>query len=167
MFDLDLFLENLRRRVVKWLLPWKIPVELWLEPDVLEDIRQLARDAYPNEFVAFLNGSVVEREGKNVALVDGLSVIAYDANHGSTSFNLYDIPTVHGMVGTIHSHPSSNTRWSRADLRLFGKFGWVHGIIGKPYGVENIIFYDKNGAPFPWKALKNTLRSETHVRRAW
>lgn len=157
--DIDAFFDNIWRRIVNWLLPWKVPVEVWLEPDVFEDIRQLANDAYPNEFIAFLNGKVVEREGKNVALVDGLSVIAYRASHISTSFNLYDIPTVHGMVGTVHSHPSSNTRWSRADLRLFGKFGWVHAIIGRPYKRENMVFYDKNGLPFPWKLLKNNSSS--------
>jgi proteasome lid subunit RPN8/RPN11 len=161
--DVELFLENTKRRFIKWLLPWKIPAEVWLEEDVLDDIRQLARDAYPKEFVAFLNGEVLEREGKNVALVDGLSVIAYNASHISTSFNLYDIPTVHGMVGTIHSHPSSSTRWSRADLRLFGKFAWVHGIIGRPYAEENLVFYDKNGNAFPWKPLKNSPRSQKHV----
>lgn len=157
--NLELFFDNLWRRIVKWFLPWKIPAEVWLEREVFDDIQQLARDAYPNEFVAFLNGEVVEREGKNVALVDGLSVIAYNANHISTSFSLYDIPTVHGMVGTVHSHPSSSTRWSRADLRLFGKFGWVHAIIGNPYNTENMVFYDKNGEAFPWKLLKDDFHS--------
>ncbi|MBR9703370.1 hypothetical protein GOV10_04995, partial [Candidatus Woesearchaeota archaeon] len=60
-------------------------------------------------------------------------------------------------VGTVHSHPSSSTRWSRADLRLFNKFGWVHAIIGRPYKAENMVFYDKNGNGFSWALFKMIL----------
>lgn len=144
--------NKLKNKLFNWLLP-KAPEILLVEDSVFKDIQELARSAYPKEFVAFLHGYVKKTSFNNkpiyAAVVDGLDIINYKANHNSTNFNLYDLPTMHGTVGTVHSHPGL-ARPSRADLRLFSKFGWVHLIIGKPYNLQNTRCFDKLGNKFPF-----------------
>lgn len=145
------FSSQFRKWFLRWLFPQNPPEELVILEEVFADIQELARGAYPREFVAFLDGTVRKVDGRSVAFVEGLSIVMYEANHYSTSFNMHDLPTLHGAVGTVHSHPSGSIRPSRADIGLFGRFGWCHLIIGSPYLPQTAQAYDKYGRPFPWR----------------
>lgn len=144
-------MRSLREWLYDFFFPARAPDELLFTQEVVDDICALARGAYPKEFVAFLQGSIISRHGHRVALVDGLSVIRYVANERSTAFSLSDLPLLHGSVGTVHSHPASDVRPSRADLRLFERFGWCHMIIGTPYSPQSFVCFDMKGRPFQWR----------------
>lgn len=110
-----------------------------IKKEVLEEASDYAKNAYPKEFLAFLQGAI-----KNSALViDGLIYHEYLASENSA------MPIFHfadkSFYGTIHSHPSHNNRPSRADLGFFRKMGIIHCIISNPYTPENMRFYDYNG----------------------
>ena len=149
------------RTVKEWLsdffFPERAPDEACFSQEVVDDICVLARGAYPKEFVAFLQGKIVKRGERRVALVDGLSVIKYVANERSTAFDLHDLPLLHGSVGTVHSHPAPDPRPSAADRRLFERFGWCHVIIGTPYTARSFVCYDMKGRPFPWSVTGSSL----------
>lgn len=129
---------NLIQKIKNW---WsKPPFErIEIQHEVVDDVCALARSTR-KEMVAFFTGEI---KGKTL-LVDGLYLKSYDASETSTSFMTHDLPMT-GVVGTVHSHPSSNTQPSNADLQLFSKLGWFHAIIGRPYTRDTITYYDKRG----------------------
>ena len=95
---------------------------------------------HPKEFVAVVEGKVENKELK----ITGLYYRTFTSSVNSASFSSFFGGQVNG-IGTVHSHPSSNTRPSNADLLFFNKKGGVHFIIGYPYTGKNIAGYDYKG----------------------
>jgi proteasome lid subunit RPN8/RPN11 len=118
--------------------------EITIAQSVLVDLSAMARSAHPKEMIAFLSSS---RGG----IIDGrlhldeLQLQAYDASEDAASVQLWNLPTVTGIMGTVHSHPGGDGRPSDADLHLFSKYGLVHGILPEPYRPGMVRFYGKNG----------------------
>ena len=50
-------------------------------------------------------------------------------------------------VGSVHSHPGPSNQPSNADLSFFGKNGYFHMIICRPYSQATIQAYDAFGTP--------------------
>lgn len=102
------------------------PRQWYITKRCLELIVASSRSSYPKEFGALLR---VDEEEKTtiteVVLLPG--TISGDSH---AIFKLYMLPIDYSVVGTVHSHPSSITRPSDADLDLFGHFGRVHLIVG-------------------------------------
>ena len=75
------------------------------------------------------------------------------------SGNVHAIPSLHmlpidfSVVGTVHSHPSGNYGPSEADRNLFGHFGRVHIIVGRPYTEATWQAYDHNGVARPLQVV--------------
>ncbi len=107
---------------------------------VIENIIDFAKSNYPKEFVALLRGEV--KDGK--LIVDGLIYQPFVSSKRASSIKL-DVPTLSKVVGSVHSHPSSYTEPSNADLQFFNKTGMVHLIIGFPYRDKDIACYDFKG----------------------
>jgi proteasome lid subunit RPN8/RPN11 len=111
-----------------------------IKGEVIENIREFARANYPNEFIAMLEGKVKE----DVLFIYGLVYQPFAKSRGAVSASL-NAPILSNIVGTVHSHPSHNSKPSRTDLMSFNKRGAVHLIISYPYNSEDIRCYDFNG----------------------
>ena len=111
-----------------------------LEADCLQNIMDFAKANYPREFSAILQGEIE----KNTMNIKGLIYQHFHSNRTSSLMHM-NLPMISHAVGSVHSHPSSSTRPSDADLRFFAKTGVVHLIIGYPYDLENITCYDFEG----------------------
>ncbi|MGM0771991.1 MAG: Mov34/MPN/PAD-1 family protein, partial [Halobacteriota archaeon] len=59
---------------------------------------------------------------------------------------LFMMPNV-SSVGSVHSHPGPVITPSKADLRLFGKTGSHHIIVGAPYDENSWQCYNADGEP--------------------
>lgn len=114
--------------------------EVVMQRDVLDNICDFARHTHPKEFVAVIGGVVKEKK----LIINELFYQEFISSVNSASFSAF-LPAAANGVGTVHSHPSSNTRPSDADLFFFNKKGVVHFIIGFPYTPETIHGYDFHG----------------------
>ena len=117
--------------------------EINIKKSVVDDLCYMAQEAHPKEMLAFLSSTRGIIGG--VVHIDEIQLQAYDASEDMANVMLSNIPMTTNIVGTVHSHPGGSTRPSSADVHLFGKFGFVHAIIGEPYVEGKICFYDKQG----------------------
>lgn len=107
---------------------------------VVDNIREFARANHPNEFVALLQGKV--KSGKLV--VEGLIYQPFSGSK-SSSWMRINVPSLSGLIGSVHSHPSSSTKPSNTDLQFFNKNGIIHLITAYPYKEGNLACYDLFG----------------------
>jgi len=108
--------------------------------EVADDIRGIAKNSYPNEFVALLGGEV---KGRNLVIAG----LIYQVFHPSrmSAFMHINLPMISGVVGSVHSHPTPGNSPSKADLLLFNKQGHVHLIVCYPFRRKDIAAYDSYG----------------------
>ena len=118
---------------------------------VLEDISAMAQSAHPKEMIAFFSSTKGNLHGHGH--IDELQLQAYDASDDSAHVSLNNIPMTTNIIGTVHSHPGGSVRPSDADIHFFSKLGYINAIIGEPYHVKNIQFYDKNARKIRVEAL--------------
>ncbi|MBU1321632.1 MAG: Mov34/MPN/PAD-1 family protein [Nanoarchaeota archaeon] len=132
-----------------------------IDKEVIDNIIELAKQTYPKEFIAFLEGKTenpkfseysqkANKSRKKVMRVYGLAYQEYYANEHSTLSKI-NFPITSNIVGSIHSHPGPSNRPSNADLHFFSKRGLVHLIIKTPYRTEDIQGYDVNGNPITFE----------------
>lgn len=62
----------------------------------------------------------------------------------SATLRLFMMPNI-SIAGSVHSHPTSNTNPSGADLALFARVGGYNIIAGAPYDIHSWQCYDSNG----------------------
>jgi len=96
----------------------------------LRMILEASRDIYPREFGAILRAE----EG---VITELLLLPGTVSGERHAIFQLQMLPADFSVVGTVHSHPSGETRPSDEDLHLFSKFGGVHVIAGHPYDEDS------------------------------
>ncbi len=113
-----------------------------VKSSAMDEICHLARQAYPKEFFAILNGKIDERE----LLIVSLTYQIYETTEESASFKL-NLPLISNDIGTVHSHPSYSNLPSVADKSTFNKHGLVHMIVCRPFEKGNIAMYDLYGRP--------------------
>ena len=118
------------------------PVHWMIQRQCLNLILESSKSNFPNEFGALLR---VDHTAKTtiteVVLLPG--TISGDSH---AIFKLYMLPIDYSIVGTVHSHPSSISRPSEADLDLFNHFGRIHLIVGvSSYGGTSWRAYDYKG----------------------
>ena len=109
--------------------------------DLLDTILAGAKQLYPRESFLLLRG----KKSKGVIRVSDL-VVAPFAVHGKgfAGFSSYMLPMDFSIVGTVHSHPSGNTRPSHVDLNHM--FGRIVMIVGYPFdGEQCVAVYDSTG----------------------
>ncbi len=108
-----------------------------VKKEVLEFALEIAKESYPNEFVALLTG----RKG----IIEELVFLPFKAGESLAIIHMEMLPLGYRIYGTVHSHPSPNCTPSKADLEMFSKHGVVHIIICYPFEWGCWRFYDKNG----------------------
>ena len=92
----------------------------------LRMILEASKDMYPREFGAILRAE----EG---VITELLLIPGTVSGNRHAIFQLHMMPPDFSVVGTVHSHPSGDTRPSDEDLHLFSKFGGIHLIVGDPF----------------------------------
>jgi len=116
--------------------PWKITRKC------LDLISESSKSNYPQEFGALLR---VDRVDKNT-IIEVVLLPGTISGNSHAIFHLHMLPIDYSIVGTVHSHPSSITRPSEADLDMFSHFGRIHIIVGvSPYGDVSWKSYDYTG----------------------
>ncbi len=115
--------------------------QVQIDREVIEEIISIARQSYPHEFVALLQGKVSDLTLK----IDGLIFVPGSTSEEGAVMQLFMMPLTSDAVGSVHSHPSYSARPSTADLQFFAKKGFFHMIIAEPYTEYSIRAYDSFG----------------------
>ncbi len=122
---------------------------VFIERPVMQTIIEFAKRAQPNEFSAYLQGKVTNR----ILYVKGIVYEHYHATENQAVISA-DLPLLHEVVGTVHSHPSMNNLPSGVDKRGLFKMGLVNLIICQPYGFSRIAAYDTAGKPLDFTIVE-------------
>ncbi len=105
----------------------------------MEFMLGVARELHPREFVGLLRGV---RDTVDEVIVVPASIYG----GGFAQVRWMHVPLDRSIIGSVHSHPSSNNSPSSTDLRYFSKTGDTHFIIRHPYrGAEDIACYSRDG----------------------
>ncbi|MGV8087353.1 MAG: Mov34/MPN/PAD-1 family protein [Candidatus Woesearchaeota archaeon] len=123
MFDLDKFKFN----------------NIVITQETTDNIITFAKNAHPKEFVAFLDGKIVNK----TLTINKLLYQHYHSTKNSAS-PVFHFPDK-TFYGSVHSHPGYNNEPSSADKEFFRKLGIIHIIICKPYTVNTIKAYNQDG----------------------
>jgi len=115
--------------------------EVQIDREVVEEILQIARESYPNEFVAMLQGKVTD----GVLHIDGLLFLPGETSNQGAVMNVFMMPLIDEGIGSVHSHPGYNGSPSSADLHFFSKNGLFHMIVAQPYTEDSISAYNSFG----------------------
>lgn len=128
--------------------------------ELLEAIFEGARRLYPRETILLLRG----KKRKDVIFVEEL-VVPPLATYGNGFANipLHMLPIDFSIVGTVHSHPSSNLEPSNVDFNHF--FGQLLLIVGYPFAsAENIAVYNSKGKRLHLRLLKRQNQTENRSK---
>jgi proteasome lid subunit RPN8/RPN11 len=123
--------------------------------ETLQFILEVCKSSAPREFAGMLSaqGDVITE----VIVVPGT-----ESSDESAVMQLFMLPNIH-TVGSVHSHPSGNTRPSEADLELFARKGFVHIIAGFPYDMKSWTCYDKDGDEIKLDVVDYEFRDEDEL----
>lgn len=119
----------------------KLFQEVHIDREVVDEMLQIARKAYPNEFVAMLQGKVED----GVLHIEGLLFLPGETSDKGAVMNVFMMPLIDEGIGSVHSHPGYNGSPSGADLHFFSKNGIFHLIIAQPYDESSIFAYNSFG----------------------
>ncbi|MCE5213664.1 MAG: Mov34/MPN/PAD-1 family protein [Methanobacterium sp.] len=127
----------------------KIFHEVYIDQDVVDEMLNIARKAYPNEFAALLQGKVED----DVLHISGLLFLPGETSDKGAVMNVFMMPLIDEGVGSVHSHPGYNGNPSGADLHFFSKNGLFHLIIAQPYDENSIFAYNSFGDRIDFKVI--------------
>ncbi|MDG6243161.1 MAG: Mov34/MPN/PAD-1 family protein [Methanolobus sp.] len=113
--------------------------------ETLDFILQVSKSTYPQEFAGLL-------QSKDGIITDILILPGTESSEINAVLKLFMMPNI-SAVGSVHSHPSSVIRPSKADLRLFSKTGTHHIIAGHPYGPGNWKCFNRKGEEISLQVL--------------
>ena len=115
--------------------------EVHVESEVIDEITNIAKESYPNEFMALLEGKIEEK----ILRVTGLIFLPIETSQEGAVMQVFMQPLSVNSVGSVHSHPGPNASPSDADLVFFQKKGFFHMIIAEPFDRDSIRAYDSYG----------------------
>ncbi|MDM7912401.1 MAG: Mov34/MPN/PAD-1 family protein, partial [Methanotrichaceae archaeon] len=93
--------------------------------DTLMFIMEVSRSSMPVEFAGLL-------QAEDGVITEVLILPGTESSRMSALIRLYMLPNMK-VVGSVHSHPSSNIRPSKQDILLFSRTGDYHIIVGPPF----------------------------------
>jgi proteasome lid subunit RPN8/RPN11 len=114
----------------------------------LHSICVAAGNTFPKEFIALLGSS--RRDG----VIDELVVLPSTFGENFSSIRLDLLPFDKSIVGSVHSHPTTSSAPSSADLRVFKKTGETHLIIAYPFSSATIRGFDSDGKELSLEAVE-------------
>ncbi len=105
--------------------------------EVIRFALEIAKESYPNEFIALLTG----KKG----IIEELVFLPFQAGESSAIIHMDMLPLGYKIYGTIHSHPIPNCKPSQQDIQMFMKYGSIHIIVCYPFTENCWACYDRNG----------------------
>jgi len=115
--------------------------EVHIDREIIEYIMNIAKESYPDEFMALLEGKIEE----NVLKITGLIFLPVETSNEGAVMQVFMQPLTTNSIGSVHSHPGYSAGPSDADLHFFSKKGIFHMIIAEPYTRDSIRAYDSWG----------------------
>lgn len=123
--------------------------EVHIDKEVIDEIINIAKEAYPNEFMALLEGKIKNK----ILKVTGLVFLPIETSQEGAVMQVFMQPLTIDSIGSVHSHPGPSASPSNADLEFFAKKGLFHMIIAEPFDRESIRAYDSYGDPAGYKII--------------
>ncbi|WP_414470479.1 Mov34/MPN/PAD-1 family protein [Methanobacterium sp. ACI-7] len=123
--------------------------ETHVDKEVIDEIINIAKESYPKEFMALLEGKIKE----HVLEITGLIFLPIETSNEGAVMQIFMQPLTVNSVGSVHSHPGYSASPSDADLKFFSKKGFFHIIIAEPYNKESIRAYSNFGEPVNYKII--------------
>ena len=117
--------------------------EVRVDIEVLESVIYYAKQAYPNEFLAFFDGEIKNK----ILYITSLIFVPGETCETGAVVHTELIPMNTKYLGSVHSHPGPSAQPSSADLKTFSKCGYFHMIVCLPYSFETFRAYDRYGNP--------------------
>ncbi|MCL7475679.1 MAG: Mov34/MPN/PAD-1 family protein [Methanosarcinales archaeon] len=111
----------------------------------LDFILEVSKSSAPREFAGLLRA-------EDGVIKDVIFLPGTESSQISATIRLFMMPNI-SIAGSVHSHPTSNTNPSRADLALFARVGGHNIIAGAPYDSRSWRCYDSNGRSIPLNVL--------------
>ena len=115
--------------------------EVRVDREVLESVIYYAKQAYPNEFLAFFDGKIIDK----ILYITSLIFVPGETCETGAVVHTEMIPMNTKYWGSVHSHPGPSAMPSEADLKTFSKNGYFHMIVCLPYSLETFKSYDRYG----------------------
>ncbi len=106
--------------------------------DLLKFIMEASKSSHPHEFAALL------RAEKGV-ISEMLLVPGTASDETSATMMFHMLPIDRSVVGSVHSHPVHDLRYSDADLNMFGSKGIYNIIVAFPYRENDWVCYNPKG----------------------
>lgn len=120
--------------------------EVRVDREVLESVIYYSKQAYPNEFLAFFDGEIIDK----VLYITSLIFVPGETCETGAVVHTEMIPMNTKYWGSVHSHPGPSAMPSGADLKTFSKNGYFHMIVCLPYSLETFKSYDRYGQPLDY-----------------
>lgn len=117
--------------------------EVRVDREVLDSVIYYAKEAYPNEFLAFFDGQIKDK----ILYITSLLFVPGETCETGAVVHTELIPMNTKYWGSVHSHPGPSAMPSGADLKTFSKNGYFHMIVCLPYSLETFRAYDRYGEP--------------------
>ena len=105
--------------------------------DTLKFILETSRSSMPMEFAGLL-------QAEDEIITEVLILPGTETSRINAIVKLYMMPNM-SIVGSVHSHPSSNIRPSQQDLQFFSRTGNYNIIVGPPFDENSWACYDVLG----------------------
>lgn len=117
---------------------------------LLEDILENARIAYPREVILLLRGRV---KGDLTEITDIIIPPLATRGFGFSAFPLHMLPIDFSLIGVVHSHPSGVANPSTGDLNI--AFGRIAMIVAYPFlGEQDVTIFNRSGEQIALRLLK-------------
>lgn len=137
----------------RFIEPFIKPIPIGFTKEVFETLQSYAESIHPNEFICFLeyemvSGSEIVRASDPHRMIDpnqeysvvvDMYMTATQSTPTSATADTSHLPTG-SIIGTLHTHPSGNTRPSETDEAMFEAYP-LNIILGYPYTKEAMTLY--------------------------
>ena len=117
--------------------------EVRVDREILESVIYYSKKAYPNEFLAFFDGKIIDE----ILYITSLLFVPGETCETGAVVHTELIPMNTKYWGSVHSHPGPSAMPSDADLSTFSKNGYFHMIVCLPYSLETFKAYNRYGEP--------------------
>jgi proteasome lid subunit RPN8/RPN11 len=106
--------------------------------EALAFILEASKSTHPNEFAGLLRS-----DGR---LISEVLLVPGTTSDDSSAHMLLDMmPLDMSVVGSVHSHPVHDLRFSEADMDMFGAKGYYNIIVAYPYTDNDWVCYNPAG----------------------
>ncbi len=106
--------------------------------ELLDTVFEASKSSHPHEFAGLLRAT----DG----LISELLLVPGTTSNDTSARMLLDMmPLDLSVVGSVHSHPVHDLRYSDEDLHMFGAKGIYNIIVAFPYGENDWICYNPRG----------------------